>query len=974
MSGKLISILIFVFFLKGKIEAQAVNIDFESSLAGTYTAGNSVNGWSLSSQTATNCGSSTWTSYSTEFSLVTTPILNFPVIGYIPNSPLGGNIVASLNNQTANSSVTKLSQSVWVTTSNSNLQIAYAGVLQNHSNALCCEESGFKLLLRDQNNSILSCSSLTASGSSCQNVGVTFSTTSGGTTNWTNWQVKYIDLTPYINSAITIEIIANDCTSGDHYGTLLCDLKLGAMVLAGVCYYPPVSGVVMNPVEYCAGSSVAKINAPLGYATYSWQPPAGILLMPAQATLSSISVTNPVIGGVYSVTMMQSNSQCAFTTTYAILPSTVSVLAAGAGSTCAMGSSGSATVFGSGSATGYNYTWYNSTNSVVGTNSIVTNLSAGVYSVTITSAGSTSATCGSSSSNATVTIRPSVPLVTFKTFCGNTAYFSALTTGTNYQWYYNQVAISASLNGTSSSFTINSATAGSIVTLGYTNEGCRDSVQYILYSAQPGSLVATNNPMACPNGTNGSITLSLTPSAGAPTGSNVFYLGSGLPSYSAVSSSGNSNTITVGGLSPGGGYNAYAFDGSCYYNLSFSVTPYNFSVALTAPTSNTLCYPAYLSNNAIPNPYSVGQYSFLWMPNVNLFGSVNTSTNVLVMLYGILPPGTQTTVTYSLVVTPTAINCPQTSTFNVTFANPITPSISPIPNLCNSLNTYTISANPPGGIFSNNSAVSPNGIIMPAAAAWGLNTFTYANTIGTCAAQTSGSFVVYSGSPLQISGNTIICEGQSTTLLASGANTYTWNGSNSGPIYVTNPATTSIYTVTGTNNYSCPSTFIFTVAVTPLPTLSLFGDTAICKGESTILYASGAHAYNWNGNANSSTISVSPLVNTTYIVTGINNPGSCTSNEAISVVVVDCVDTGIEETPSQYQTSIYPNPGSGLFFIELHEDSELSVYNALGRIVLREEKVNGKYILDLRNYSNGNYFIKLSNRVGSHYTRLVKYE
>jgi hypothetical protein len=60
----------------------------------------------------------------------------------------------------------------------------------------------------------------------------------------------------------------------------------------------------------------------------------------------------------------------------------------------------------------------------------------------------------------------------------------------------------------------------------------------------------------------------------------------------------------------------------------------------------------------------------------------------------------------------------------------------------------------------------------------------------------------------------IICAGQTSTLTASGASTYTWNtSSNSAAINVT-PTTTTNYTVTGTNSNGCLNSTVITQSVT----------------------------------------------------------------------------------------------------------------------------------------------------------------
>src|SRR5690606_7929201 len=54
--------------------APCVNEDFEATTPGVYTAGNAVNGWSITSRNNDgSCNPSNWTSGSNEFAIVNTP-------------------------------------------------------------------------------------------------------------------------------------------------------------------------------------------------------------------------------------------------------------------------------------------------------------------------------------------------------------------------------------------------------------------------------------------------------------------------------------------------------------------------------------------------------------------------------------------------------------------------------------------------------------------------------------------------------------------------------------------------------------------------------------------------------------------------------------------------------------------------------------------------------------------------------------
>jgi hypothetical protein len=139
-----------------------------------------------------------------------------------------------------------------------------------------------------------------------------------------------------------------------------------------------------------------------------------------------------------------------------------------------------------------------------------------------------------------------------------------------------------------------------------------------------------------------------------------------------------------------------------------------------------------------------------------------------------------------------------------------------------------------------------------------------------------------------------LCVGESTTLTASGASTYTWNqGLGSGGSKVVSPTATTIYTITGTDLSGCTGTDQVSITVNSLPTVGLnASDPTLCVGESTTLTASGASTYAWSqGLGSGSSKTVSPSSTITYTITGTDGNGcSGTDDVAITVHPLPTVD------------------------------------------------------------------------------------
>lgn len=148
------------------------------------------------------------------------------------------------------------------------------------------------------------------------------------------------------------------------------------------------------------------------------------------------------------------------------------------------------------------------------------------------------------------------------------------------------------------------------------------------------------------------------------------------------------------------------------------------------------------------------------------------------------------------------------------------------------------------------------------------------------------------------SGTTIVnCGTQTTTLTASGANTYSWSTGNITSSFTTSPSTTTTYSVVGTNSVTgCKNTAAITVSVNPKPNVTAAASSnSICTGSSTTLNGSGADTYTWtNSVINGSAIS--PTTTTNYTVTGTNTLTGCTNTAAITVTVNSIPTTTVSTT------------------------------------------------------------------------------
>lgn len=136
-----------------------------------------------------------------------------------------------------------------------------------------------------------------------------------------------------------------------------------------------------------------------------------------------------------------------------------------------------------------------------------------------------------------------------------------------------------------------------------------------------------------------------------------------------------------------------------------------------------------------------------------------------------------------------------------------------------------------------------------------------------------------------LSSQSAVCYGNYVVLTALGsAVTYTFN-SPTGSIIggIDTPTVSTTYTLIGKNQYGCIDSNYVSVIVNDV-VLTTSSSTAICRGDTIMLSASGADTYTWSSNENDPDITVSPTLTTNYTVnaTGV---GNCPASAVISVTV-----------------------------------------------------------------------------------------
>jgi len=227
-----------------------------------------------------------------------------------------------------------------------------------------------------------------------------------------------------------------------------------------------------------------------------------------------------------------------------------------------------------------------------------------------------------------------------------------------------------------------------------------------------------------------------------------------------------------------------------------------------------------------------------------------------------------------------------------------------------------------------------------------------------------------------VTGPNSMCLGQTITLNAFGANTYTWNpGAVPTASIADSPTTTTSYSVVGSSPLGCPSAPVIKIInVNPKPNVIISVCTpTICKGEVCTFTASGVDTYSWNTGALTSTIVVSPSTTTNYTVTGTNTTTGCFNTTTVQLVVSLC--TGLDNADITIgEISLHPNPNNGEFVVELNNGltKNIEVSDMMGRVILNTSSEFGKIPVNLNKFANGIYYVKIQSNNTSTVVKIVK--
>ena len=676
------------------------------------------------------------------------------------------------------------------------------------------------------------------------------------------------------------------------------------------------------------------------------------------ATTQSITVNNSA-----NITLTSSNGVCSTTST----PLNIQVLAAPAlaanagpnavcvGSTIQLSNATSGGVWSAQDA---------SIATVIPTTGVVSALGSGVTNMTYTVVYPNGCSVAATSAISVNTIAPvSIAANGPLSFCNGSSVQLSLPAGFAYQWSTNQVGQSIVVNtaGTYSATLTNAA-------------GCSVQVapvQVTVFSS-PTLAIQASSPAIC-SGQSVNLTANI-PAA----------------SYSWSNGSQNSS-ITV---QQPGNYTLSIIDAngcsaSALYTLGTGITP---NASITAAGATNFCAGSNVTLNA--NNYAGGTY--LWSTGATTQSiTANTTGSYFVT---ITSPSGCSAVSNAVVV-------------NVLTAPAASITVTGATTTCSN-QSVSLAVSATGTYLWTNNAISQS-ITPTTSGNYGV-TVTGANGCTTVVPAVAITILPAPVAQITASGPTTFCEGASVNLLASGANTYVWNGNQTGAQI--SATTSGTYLVTATAANGCTDTEQIQVTVNPLPAdfIVASGPLSFCEGESVVLSAAPGNTYLWsNGaqtssvviaasgtydavltspagcvsNTNSLTVQVNQATSSTINATGGNdyllngilytqsgtytqnltNAAGCDSTITLNLTLT----VGVGEN-SALSFSVQPNPTDAIFTLKASEAlfSNYVIQDAQGKVVATGTLNGTSTTINIDQVARGIYFLKVAEAAEA--IRIVK--
>ncbi|MGZ3864084.1 MAG: T9SS type B sorting domain-containing protein [Bacteroidia bacterium] len=640
--------------------------------------------------------------------------------------------------------------------------------------------------------------------------------------------------------------------------------------------------ITPTATSVCAGDTTSLTAA--GSSTYTWSANAG-------SVVGATVVVLPVSNTVYTVTA-DNGTGCISTQTVAIVVNSLPALTVTA-SPASVCPGGSSTLTASGATS---FTWDANAGGVTTASATVTPAVYTTYTVT-----GSNGTCSTTAVvDVAISATPTISVIANPVnVCASGTSTLSASGASSYTW---------SSGGTFPTTTVNPSATTVYTVTGINSAGCTGT-QTVSVGVTPFlSIFISANP------------------SGVCSGGTTTLTASGASSYTWDANAGGVYTATTSVIpSAPTVYTVTGSSGACVATQTVYVP------VVSSFSASAVASPSVICAGQTTTLTASGGSSYSWSSNSGGGGGpTKIVTPSVSTVYLVTATNGTCTATQTVAV---MVNPSPTITIDATPASVCAGGTSVLTATSTTATSFTWSANAGGGgVTTAATAVSPPATTV----------YTVTGSDGTCTSTQTITVNVIPFLIIPVTANpSSVCSSGTTTLTASGADTYTWDinaGGVNTPTTVVTPTVNTTYTVTGSNG-ACVASQTVNVTVTPTMTISVTPVApSVCYGQSTTLTVNGASSYTWDanaGNATTQSVVVSPLSNTIYTV--MASSGACVATETVLVTVktntltitppvgtttlfctgtpyqFGAVDTTSSGTTAQYyQWSVSPTPVPGV--------------------------------------------------------------
>lgn len=417
--------------------------------------------------------------------------------------------------------------------------------------------------------------------------------------------------------------------------------------------------------------------------------------------------------------------------------------------------------------------------------------------------------------------------------------------------------------------------------------------------------------------------------ANSYTADNSFGAGENLGSGNYVVYNGNDDFVTVTGLTAGVTYYFSVFE----YNGAGALISYlTTNPASGSQISGTYSVDIHSNSNAVCigdtlTLSATGGSAYSWSPSSGLSSSTDSIVNAFPLV----------TTTYT--VTTNINGCEVHNESTITVRQLPVVSLSVNNSICENERPALLTGGlPSGGVYAG--AGVSSGTFDPSVAGVGADVISYLYTDANgCENKVVDTIQVLQKPIVSLSLSANICENAGSLMLNGGmpaGGVYSGSGVNAGifdPALAGTGVTTVLYSYTDLNG--CSDSIGSAITVNSAPVISLGNDTTICADHSITLDAgNGYSAYNWSTGSIQSAISIDSSgtgLGTSSVIVEVANSFGCLASDTIMVTFSIC--TGIENSNSNSELAIYPNPFTESLHLSLDTKADVLIYDATGKLI-----------------------------------------